>query len=73
MPVDLHAFTAKITFSTFPAMAPDLQARIPLDHAVRFIIAGAECGVERADLFGGAGFRTLGALSRNSRGGTRGV
>jgi hypothetical protein len=49
-PVVLHSFHREDYLVDVPAMAPELQARILLSHCVRFIIAGAECGVERADL-----------------------
>lgn len=48
--VVLHSFHRTDFFLNIPAMAVDLQARILRDHGVRFIIAGAECAVERADL-----------------------
>jgi hypothetical protein len=49
-PIMLHAFHREDYHFDIPAMAPELQARILRDYGVRFIIAGAECGVERADL-----------------------
>lgn len=49
-PVELHSFHREDYFFDIPVMAPELQARILCDLGVRFIIAGAECGVERADL-----------------------
>jgi ATP-grasp domain len=49
-PVVLHSFHGEDYVFDIPAMAAELQARILRDHGVGFIIAGAECGVERADL-----------------------
>lgn len=45
-----HSFHREDYVFDIPAMALEHQARILRDHGVRFIIAGAECGVERADL-----------------------
>jgi carbamoylphosphate synthase large subunit len=49
-PVVLHSFHREDYLFDIPATAAELQARILQDHGVHFIIAGAECGVERADL-----------------------
>jgi ATP-grasp domain len=49
-PIMLHAFHRDDYLFDIPPMAPELQARVLRDYGVRFIIAGAECGVERADL-----------------------
>jgi ATP-grasp domain-containing protein len=45
-----HRFHGENYLLDIPAVAPELQSQILRDHGVRFIIAGAECGVERADL-----------------------
>jgi hypothetical protein len=49
-PVMLHSFHGEDYLFDIPAMAPEQQAQLLRDHRVCFIIAGAECGVERADL-----------------------
>jgi hypothetical protein len=49
-PVVLHSFRRGDYLFDIPAMDPELQARILRNRGVCFIVAGAECGVERADL-----------------------
>jgi hypothetical protein len=45
-----HRFHRENYLLDICAMAPELQARILRDYGVQFIVAGTECGVERADL-----------------------
>lgn len=48
--VVLHSFRGDDYILDIPAMTPERQAEILRGHDVRFLVAGAECGVERADL-----------------------